>query len=300
MRARLAIWGVVLIWAANFSVIKYALADFDPLAFNALRFPLASLALLAFLAAARRWPRFERRDRWAILGLGVLGHVAYQPFFIGGLDRTLAGNSSLILASVPAFVALLSVVVGHERLEARVWGGIGLSFLGIALVTWGGARAVGFGSSTVTGDLLTLGAAAIWATYTVASTPYVRRYGALPVTAVTMWIGTIGLLAMGVPDLVTTDWSAVRPAAWAGLLYAGVLGIGVAYLLWYTSVRSIGSTRTALFANVVPVGALLIAWATLGERPAALQIVGAAAILGGVTLARRPVAREGADVGREV
>lgn len=300
MRARFAIWGVVLIWAANFSVIKYALADFDPLAFNALRFPLASLALLAFLVAARRWPRFERRDRWAILGLGVLGHVAYQPFFIGGLDRTLAGNSSLILASVPAFVALLSVVVGHERLNVKVWIGIALSFAGIALVTWGGARAVGFGSSTVTGDLLTLGAAVIWATYTVASAPYVKRYGALPVTAVTMWIGTVGLLAMGAPQLAATDWSAIRPAAWTGLVYAGVLGIGVAYLLWYTSVRSIGSTRTAIYSNVVPIGAIAIAWASLGERPTALQIVGAAAIIGGVTLARRRAGEEAADVGREV
>lgn len=300
MRARLAIWGVVLIWAANFSVIKAALADFDAFAFNALRFPLASLTLLAFLVGARRWPRFERRDRWAIVGLGILGHVAYQPFFIGGLDRTLAGNSSLILAAVPAFVALLSVVVGHERLGARVWIGIGLSFAGIGLVTWGGARTVGFARSTVTGDLLTLGAAVLWAGYTVASAPYVRRYGALPVTAVTMWIGSIGLIAMGIPGLAGTDWPAIRPAAWAGMVYAGVLGIGVAYLLWYTSVRSIGSTRTAIYANVVPIGAIAIAWATLGERPTALQIAGAAAILGGVTLARRPKAREEVDVGREV
>lgn len=300
MRARLAIWGVVLIWAANFSVIKAALADFDAFAFNALRFPLASLTLLAFLVGARRWPRFERRDRWAIVGLGILGHVAYQPFFIGGLDRTLAGNSSLILAAVPAFVALLSVVVGHERLEARVWIGIGLSFAGIGLVTWGGARTVGFARSTVTGDLLTLGAAVLWAGYTVASAPYVRRYGALPVTAVTLWIGSIGLIAMGIPGLAETDWPAIRPAAWAGMVYAGVLGIGVAYLLWYTSVRSIGSTRTAIYANVVPIGAIAIAWATLGERPTALQIAGAAAILGGVTLARRPKAREEVDVGREV
>ena len=300
MRGRFAIWGVVLIWAANFSVIKAALADFGPFAFNALRFPLASLTLLAFLVAARRWPRFEPGDRWAILGLGVLGHVAYQPFFILGIDRTLAGNSALILASVPAFVALLSVVLGHERLSRKVWTGIGLSFAGIALVTWGGARAVGFGGDTVVGDLLTLGGAALWATYTVVSAPYVRRYGALPVTAATMWIGTVGLFAIGLPELLGTDASAIRPAAWGGLAYAGVLGIGVAYLLWYTSVGSIGSTRTALYSNVVPIGALLIAWATLGERPTALQILGAAAILAGVTLARRPAAEEGADLGREV
>lgn len=300
MRARLAILGVVLIWAANFSVIKAALAAFEPSAFNALRFPLASATLLAFMAARGRWPRFEARDRWAILGLGILGHVAYQPLFIGGLDRTLVGNSSLILATSPVFVGLFSVAAKHERFEARAWIGIGLSFAGIGLVTWGGARAVGFGTSTIDGDLITLAAAVVWAAYTVASAPYVRRYGALSVTAVTMWIGTVGLVAIGIPDLAETAWSAVPAAAWAGVAYAGALGVGVAYLLWYTSVKEIGSTRTAIFANLVPVGAILIAWATLGERPTWPQWAGAAAILGGVTLARRRRRPAEADVGREV
>ncbi|MDX1623133.1 MAG: DMT family transporter [Gemmatimonadota bacterium] len=294
MRARLAVWGVVLIWAANFSVIKAALADFQPFAFNALRFPLASITLLLLLLAARRTIRFERRHWPAILGLGVLGHLAYQPFFILGLDNTLAGNSSLILASVPVFVAVLSAVMGHERHAGRTWAAVVLSFAGIGLVVAGGAQAVGFGGSTVVGDLLTLGAAILWSLYTVLSTPLVRRYGALPVTAVTMWIGTVGLVAAGVPSLLGQPWAAVRPAAWAGLAYAGVLGIAVAYLLWYTSVRSVGSTRTAVYSNMVPVGALAIAWATLGERPTWLQLTGAAAILAGVTLARgaRPRGRQ--------
>lgn len=287
MRARLAILGVVVIWAANFTVIKAGLSAFEPAAFNALRFPLASATLLAFLAARGRRPRFEPRDRWAILGLGVLGHVAYQPLFIGGLDRTLVGNSSLILATSPVFVGLLSVAVGHERLDRRAWVGIAVAFAGIGTVTAGGARALGFGRSTLGGDLLTLAAAAVWATYTVASAPYVRRYGALAMTAVTMWIGTAGLVLVGIPALARTEWSAIPSSAWAALAFAGIFGIGVAYLLWYTSVNAIGSTRTALFSNLVPVGAILVAWPALGERPTAIQAVGAALILGGVTLARR-------------
>lgn len=286
-RARLAIGGVVLIWGANFAVIKTALVDLHPLAFNALRFPLASLALLAFWRRSGRSLPFDRGDTWTLVGLGILGHVAYQPLFIFGLDHTLAGNSSLLLATVPVWVALLSVVLGHERLPARTWAGIAVSVVGIGFVVKGGSAAVGFGRSTLTGDLLTLAAAIVWASYTVLSTPMVRRHGALPVTAVTLWIGTAGLVALGVPWLAGTSWGAIRPASWAGVGYAGVLGLGVAYLLWYTSVRHVGSSRTAIWSNFVPVVALLIAWPALGERPTALQLVGAVAILGGVTLARR-------------
>lgn len=287
-RARLAIGGVVLIWGANFAVIKTALVDLHPLAFNALRFPLASLALYAFWRRSGRSLPFDRSDAWTLVGLGILGHVAYQPLFIYGLDHTLAGNSSLLLATVPVWVALMSVALGHERLAAGTWAGIALSLVGIGLVVRGGAASVAFGRSTLTGDLLTLAAAVVWAAYTVLSTPFVRRHGALPTTAVTLWIGTLGLVTLGIPWLAAADWAAVRPQSWAGVGYAGVFGLGVAYLLWYTSVRHVGSSRTALGSNFVPVAALLVAWPVLGERPTALQIAGAGAILGGVTLARRP------------
>lgn len=287
VRARLAIWGVVLIWGANFSVIKATLAELDPLAFNAIRFPLAALVLLVVLKASGRDLAFERREWAPLLGLGVLGHVLYQPLFILGIDRTRAGNSSLLLAMVPVFVALLSVRLGHERLDGRAWLGVVLSFVGIGLVVGGGGDAVGFGRSTLAGDLLTLAAAVTWACYTVLATPLVKRHGALAVTAVTLWIGTAGIVAIGTPALLEVDWGALHPAAWAGIGYAGALGIAVAYLLWYTSVREVGSTRTAVYSNVVPIAAIAIAWPAIGEIPTWLQLAGAAAILGGVTLARR-------------
>ena len=70
------------------------------------------------------------------------------------------------------------------------------------------------------------------------------------------------------------------------MVYAGALGIGLAYLIWNTAVARIGNTRTATYSNLVPAVALLVAWAWLGERPLALQLVGAAVIIGGITLAR--------------
>lgn len=238
-------------------------------------------------AARRGGPAFSRRDWLTLLVLGVLGNTLYQVLFIYGLDWTLAGNASLMLATVPAFAALLSVRLGHERLATVAWVGITVSFLGAVLVVWGGSRAVTFAATTVRGDLAMLAAAVAWSAYTVGSSPLVRRYGALRVTATTMWIGTAGLVTVSLPALVGQEWQAVRPAAWAGLLYSGLLAIGVAYFLWYYSVGRIGSSRTAIFSNGIPIVALIVAWPVLGEVPGWLQLAGAVGILGGVTVARR-------------
>ena len=282
----LALVALIFIWASNFSVVKFALRDMSPLAFNGLRFTIASLILWLTVQIGGRTATIHRRHWLALIGLGILGNTIYQVLFIYGIDWTLAGNAALMLATTPIFTTLLSVLFRQEKIGALAVAGVALSFVGIALVVWGGAAAVSFTSGTVRGDLTTLTAAAAWSSYTVGSAPLVRRYGALPVTSLTMWIGATGLFVVSIPAFLAQDWSAVRPVSWLALLYSSAFAIALAYFIWYYSIRQIGNTRTAVYSNFIPVVALIIAWMTLGETPTWVQLVGAAAILGGTVLVR--------------
>ena len=79
-----------------------------------------------------------------------------------------------------------------------------------------------------------------------------------------------------------------------GIVYAGVLAIGLAYFIWYRGVRRLGSSRTAAYSNLVPVTALITAWLWIGETPGALQVLGAGVILAGIAVVRlAPPARAG-------
>ncbi|HSG46235.1 MAG TPA: DMT family transporter, partial [Longimicrobiales bacterium] len=276
---------LAVIWGVNFPLIKVALEDFPPLAFNALRFPLAAAVLLLLMKATGgvRWP--EPRDRMKVIGLGILGNVVYQLLFIVGLSRTGAGNASLLLATTPAWTALLSTAVGHERLAGRVWLGIAGAVAGMVLVVAGG-QGFHFGGGTLMGDVLMIVASMTWALYTVGGRPLIQRYGAMAVTGWTLWAGMPALVLLGVPALVRTDFSQVSAGSWGALVYAGVLAISVAYALWNRGVRRLGNARTAIYSNTVPVVALAAAWIGLGEVPTPLQLAGAAVILGGLTLAR--------------
>jgi len=151
---------------------------------------------------------------------------------------------------------------------------------------WGGVRGPQFGAETVRGDITMLAAAVAWSAYTVGAAPLVQRYGPLKATAGTMWIGTVVLVLISTPALLAQDWSAVRGGAWAGLAFSGALSIALAYIIWYYGVRHLGSSRTAVYSNTVPLVALLVAWATLGETPTWTQLVGAGAIVGGVLLSK--------------
>lgn len=279
------------IWGVNFSVVKAVLDHLDPLALNALRFPLAALVLAAVMLR-RGAGRPEAGDLFPLVALGVLGNVVYQMGFILGIDATLAGNASLLLATSPVWTVLLSAAVGHEALNPIVLLGSLSTLAGMALVVVGSGAALSLGAASLRGDALMVGAAVLWAVYTVGAARYVRKYGSIRVTAWTLWVGTPILVLLGIPSLAATPWERVPLWAWGGVVYAGVFSVGLAYLLWYRGVSRLGNARTALYSNLVPVAALLTAWLWLHEVPTALQLGGATVILVGISLARWGAGRQ--------
>ena len=286
-----------VIWGVNFSVIKVALVEIEPLAFNALRFLLASATLFVLLRWRGPVP-IPRREHWVrVVLLGLLGNVVYQFLFIFGLDGTLAGNAGLVLATTPVWTLVLSTVLGQEQHTVAVWLGVLATLGGMVFVVAGGAGAAGYSGGIPRGDLLLIAAAVTWSIYTVGAQDLTRRYGALAVTSWTLWVGTIVLVAAGASAVGRMDVRAVSPMAWTGVVYAGVLAIAVAYLLWNYGLEHIGSARTSVFSNLVPIVALITAAIWLDERPSALQMVGAAIIIGGVWMARVARAREGESAG---
>ena len=274
---------MVLVWGVNFAVVKRALEAFDPLAFNALRFIIGSVFVGAVLRSRGPLALPERRDIPRIIALGLLGNVIYQMCFILGLSRTRAGTAALILAITPVLTAFLSALTGHERPGWRTWVGAAVCIGGVALVTGAGLSLEG--REALIGDLILIVAAVGWACYTVGSRPIVSRYGSVATTAWTMWTGTVGLVAAGIPALSRQRWD-VGWQAWGGLVFSAFFAIGLAYLIWYRGVERLGNTRTAIFSNLTPVVAMAAAALLIGERPSSWALMGAALTLGGVMVVR--------------
>jgi len=279
----LGLAGMILIWGVNFAVVKRALEVFDPLGFNALRYLLASIFVYAVLRSRGRLRMPRREDVPRVLVTGLLGNFIYQMAFILGLDRTRAGNASLLLALVPIFILLLSRK-SEPNQGLAVWAGVILSVCGVALVSGSALRVEGV--DTLLGDLLLLGAALVWALYTVGVRPLLSGYGSIQATAWTLWAGGAAIFIAGVPSLIRQDWASVDGVAWVGLFYSAVLSIGLAYLLWYRGVEKIGGARTAVYSNLTPVVALATGWIWLGESLSPLGFVGAAMVLIGLMTVR--------------
>lgn len=278
--ARRGAWAalaVALIWGVNVPVMKAAIATLHPFTFNALRLSCSVLVLGISEALTRREVRAP--VPWGtVVFLALLTSVAYQALFIGGIARTSAGHTGFIVASGPMWTALAGRVMGVERVGARAWLGLGLAFVGTALVvTTAGGR-----EATPLGNLLVLGAMVVWAVGTVHSRRTLETFPAGRLAFLVSLVALPGHWLIAAPHLGELEWGALDGSMWASIVYSGALSTGIAYVLWNASVRLVGPARTSAYTNLVPLVALSVAWAWLGERPTLDQLAGGALILVGI------------------
>ncbi len=276
---------MAVIWGVNYSVVKAGLSSMEPLVFNGARMLLAAVVLFAIAALVRdaRWP--NRHDTSRLLVLGLLGNGLYQLLFIFGLSRTRAGVAALIVAAGPAWIAIISRILGRERVSTTGWMGIGLQLVGVGCVV-GSTKSLGGGPEVMLGAALIAAGSIAWGLFSVLLQPYTQRAHPMHLSAITMASGAGVMLLAAAPGMLALDWGTLPVSAWGAVAYAGIGALVVAYLLFYRGVRVLGPTRTSLYSNLQPVFALAVAWVMLNETPTGWQLTGAGFIMAGLLLSR--------------
>ena len=275
---------MIAIWGTNFSLVKVAMRDFPELAFNAARLVVASTVFLAAMYFTHQAPtRVSRRDWTRLIILGIVGTCLYQLCFLGGVKRTSVGNSSLITGSSPIVIALAAAVMGHEHIRPFRWMGVGLAMLGLYFVV---GHRVQLTPESRLGDLLMILSMLCWATYSVAAQPLLKVHSPLIVTGVSFISGSVLYVLVTLPTLVTISWAAISVSSWIAMLVSGTLALSLSYLIWYTAIQRLGTTRTSVYSYLTPVVAMLVATVWLGEPIESNQVFGAGTILAGLVLTR--------------
>ena len=277
---------IAIIWALNFTVIKIALNEIPPLAFNTLRFIGSSFFFILYYHFFIKDYGFIKRHFGRLIILAVLGNTILQILFIEGISLTTASNSSLMYSTVPMFVAILSVAMKYEKVRGLTWVGIFISFAGIFLILNNSVSGIEFSRSNLTGDILILITALLWSIFTVFAKPLIEETSMIKVVSVTFVIGTVFLIPTAIPDFFSMEWAAVSMTSWGLLFFSFFFANVIGYTVWFYAVSKVGNVQTAIFQNLVPVMAVVVAMIFLHETVNSQQVLGGAGILGGVTITR--------------
>lgn len=280
-----ALISMTFIWGFNFIIVKTLLSGLEPLTFLALRFSSASIFFVITVRLVQGRFLIPRLEWGKIALIGIVGTAIYQPFFINGLALTSASNTSLILATTPTFIVIINRVLYKERFARRGLFGILLAFVGITLIVASGGD-VRLDSTALLGDLLVLVGTFCWALYSVLAAPLLKSYSSLEFSALSTALGTLPLLVLTIPSLVSQDWGAVNLNSLLGVLYSSLFAIVVAYIIWNLGIQRIGGARTAIYNNLTPVIATILSVIFLNETLTILKVAGAVVIFIGLYLAR--------------
>jgi len=282
--AEIGVLVVMVLWAANFIVVKSAVAVLPPVGFTFLRFCIASATLLVLLRWREGTIALPRRDFLAICGLGAIGFGLYQILWTTGLTTVPAGDSALLIASTPVLVAILAVAARSDVLTpAKLLGGL-VSFVGVALVIASGPGLT-LGGSLV-GEAITLLGAGCWSFYMAFGAPYLSRYSPLQTTAWATVAGTVVLAPIALSQLASSTSASLTPAVLGAVLYSGFLAAGVSNVVVQNGIRVVGPTRTAAYQFLVPALAVVLAALFLFEPIRVGQVVGGLVIVAGVLVTR--------------
>ncbi|MFJ6826329.1 MULTISPECIES: DMT family transporter [unclassified Pseudomonas] len=285
---------VTMIWGGTFVAGRYLADHIDPLLAASLRFILASLALLLFMALARiRLVRPTGGQLRQLALLGFFGIFFYNLCFFYGLHYINASRASLIVALNPAVIGLASSLLFKEQLgRARV--------IGIALCLGGAATVIVSRNPQLLqgapnhglGDLLILGCVVGWGIYSLYSRELNASLGPLQTVTWSVLLGAAMLAAatafMGGFTLQAVSRIDLPQALSLG--YLGVLGSALAYIGYYDGIRRIGATRSGVFIALNPLTAVICGALLLGEPLSAPMLIGGAVILWGIYLCNKPLA----------
>jgi drug/metabolite transporter (DMT)-like permease len=283
-RTELILLVAVFLLGTNPVAVKYAVSAFAPLPFVALRFTVAGLLLLSVVRSLGSGGGVERKDLLAMMGVGALGVGVTNMLFTAGVNLTNASDTALLYAVVPVWGMILGSVLGLERPTPMGILGVGIAFLGIIVVVYGG---LGGSGSSLAGNLLVLGATVCWGSYTVLSLPLLEKYSPLVVAAYTMLFGGLAALPLALPGILSVEWDAMSVGVWAAVAYSTVLVAAFGFFAWQNGASLLGANKVLVYQYLITFVGVTLGIILLGEGLGVEKIIGGAIILFGVYLARR-------------
>lgn len=276
---------------------KPLVAAFPVLLLAWLRFGIAALAMPHWLRRPDGEPPMTARTRGLVFLESFLGNFMFSICMLFGVSLTSAVSAGVIMASIPAVVAIGSWLFLRERITTRVGLAIACAAFGIGLLALAPAQAATHGTGSSPGrlpwlgNLLVFAAVVCEASYAVIGKSLTGRLGPKRISSLINLWGFVLSTPFGIWFALRFDFGAVPTGLW-GLLVVYALAASIwTVWLWMTGLKGVPASQAGVFTVMLPVSAALVGVVVLGESLSMPQVLAFALALLGVVLATWPARR---------
>jgi len=274
---------MAVFWGGTFIAGRVIARDVPPFSAAFSRFVMASaLLLLLTWRVEGRLPAIKRGHIIPIILLGMTGVFGYNIFFFKGLQTISAGRASVIVASNPIIITILSALFFKEKLTLIKAAGILISVTGAVAVISRGDPSQVFTGSLGWGELFIFGCVLSWVAYSLIGKVVMAELTPLIAVTYSAVVGTLALLLPAYLEGVTRNFVHYSALSWLGLFYLALFGTVLAFQWYYQGIRELGPTKASIFINFVPISGVVLAFLTLGEPLTPSLLLGAILVSTGV------------------
>jgi len=244
------------LWGCGFFFGKIALIEMGVGSMVLYRFLFATLALTPLLFTHK--PSFNRREWSTLLLCAFLGIPLQFLIQFTGLSLTTVSHASLMVGTMPVFLAVAATLFAHEHMDTTGWFALTVSTIGAALIALGAHHATGTNSPTLAGDLLVVASLIIALGWVLLNKHLMERHSPIVVSAYGTTCGTLMLLLI-VPLLYgPPPIHHVSLRAWLALAASGLLCTAATTLLWNWGMTQVPASQAGVLLNMEPlIGSIL-------------------------------------------
>lgn len=291
----------MVVWATVYPVTKIVVRDVDPLIISLLRYVIGVVPMVPFFIVEirKRDASPGPGDMLKMSFLGILGVTFFALFLFYGIKFSTASNGSLLANTQPIFTTLFAPLLISEKFSVSRIIGAFAGVVGIAVIVTDGnlAQFLTFSSAHFLGNLLLVGSAISISIYSIFLKGFVRKYGGLIPTFITMLSGSFFLVISIL--IFHGDFSGltrIAPLNWLALLYVGIIGTAIVYLIFNRALGAVGVVRSTGFKLMIPLFGVLFSILMLGEKPDIYYVTGAVIVIASIYFIQKPPVVKG---GRE-
>jgi drug/metabolite transporter (DMT)-like permease len=253
-----------------------------------LRFAIAAVFMLGWLRHGPSLTAVPQAGLKQTLFLqSLFGNFLFSICMLWGVSLTSAAAAGVILASLPAVIALMSWLWLKERLTAKTLGAIGFAVLGVALLSLGKPQPSA-AKTSVPGNLLVLGCVICEAVYVILGKRLTAYLSPQKISAVINLIGLALMLPFGLWQAASFDFYSVGGSVWLLLIFYALAASMISTWLWLSGLNYVPASRSGVFTIALPLSASLVAVGFLGESFTALHWLAFISACGGLLLATWP------------
>jgi len=277
----------IIFWAFAFPFIKIGLEELSPANLTIMRlFFVCVIFLLIMVVAPKKFTKIQKKDLLPLFLLGFTGLVVYHFGLNYGEQYMSASAASLIIATIPVLMVILAAIFLKENITKTIVIGIILSFIGVVIISLWGTENASLEIEYLLAACAVFIAALVGAVYSIAGKKLLERYSPLSLTVYAFLFGSLGLIPLLSPSLIT-QVSSLSLKGWGAVLFLVIFPTVIGYVLWYVALQKRPTSEVGASLYFVPVLSTIFSYFLINESITWMFIVGGFFVILGLILVNK-------------